>query len=180
MDLQQYGTWRREKSQAPNHSTSTKPRGLQTKVFIIERAALCCCGIFKHFCSCKVLKRSLGFKVVFSALKGWVWWNQCDQDCSCLRLWLGMVGWGSVRRVMEQQQSPGCCCVLVPQHTMGCSEGPLCLHEERSSAWIRMHPKITWFSTVFARCCYSTSSGGGGRITPSLCYTWKRIKLWVV
>lgn len=49
----------------------------------------------------------------------------------------------------------------------GAGEGPLCLHGERSSAWIRMCPKITWVSTVFVRCCYSTSAGGGERITPS-------------
>lgn len=113
--------------------------------------------------------------------------NQCVSaglQLSEAVVWGGEGGVSSVRRVMEQQQSPSCCCVLVLHHTMGSWEGPWCLHQERGSAWIRIHPKITWlstiimFSTVFARCCYSTCSGGGGRTTPSLYYMWKRIKLW--
>lgn len=128
-----------------------QPCGLQTKVFIIERAALCCCSIFKHFCSFMVYKDLWPLKLYFQHERAGFGLNQCVSaglQLSEAVVWGGEVGVSLVRRVMEQQQSPSCCCVLVLHHTMGSWEGPWCLHQERGSAWIRIHPKITWFSTI--------------------------------
>lgn len=101
-----------------------QPCGLQTKVFIIERAALCCCSIFKHFCSFMVYKDLWPLKLYFQHERAGFGLNQCVSaglQLSEAVVWGGEVGVSSVRRVMEQQQSPSCCCVLVlhPPRALG-------------------------------------------------------------